>query len=147
MTTMKDSLTIKRDSAKKSEASLMMKKPRGYPKISALICTLNEEENLPQIITRIPQWVDEVLLVDGHSKDKTVETARNIRPDIKVLYQPGRGKGGFEHRLYQHLIHRHLVSQGWKTQIEGRMKSAFYHALATRAYREAIDYYLSLIHI
>ena len=31
------------------------------PKITALICALNEEENLRHVLPRIPDWVDEVL--------------------------------------------------------------------------------------
>jgi glycosyltransferase involved in cell wall biosynthesis len=37
--------------------------------------------------------VFEVLLVDGHSVDDTVATARSLMPDIRVVTQPGRGKG------------------------------------------------------
>jgi glycosyltransferase involved in cell wall biosynthesis len=61
--------------------------------ITVLICTLNEEESLPHILPRIPAWVDEVLLVDGHSRDRTVEVARELRPNTRVVYQPGEGKG------------------------------------------------------
>ena len=42
---------------------------------------------------RVPKWIDEILLVDGHSTDRTVEVAKELRPEIKVLYQPGKGKG------------------------------------------------------
>jgi glycosyltransferase involved in cell wall biosynthesis len=63
------------------------------PKVTALICTLNEQETLPYVLRRIPEWVDEVLLVDGHSTDQTVEVARSLRPDVRVEYQPGTGKG------------------------------------------------------
>jgi len=62
-------------------------------KITALICALNEELTLPNLLPKIPPWVDEVLLVDGHSTDSTVAIARQLRPDIRLLYQPGKGKG------------------------------------------------------
>jgi glycosyltransferase involved in cell wall biosynthesis len=70
--------------------------------VSVIICTLSEAENLPHVLPRIPDWVDEVILVDGHSTDDTVEVAKKLRPDIKVLFQPGKGKGdalkcGFKH--------------------------------------------------
>lgn len=79
-----------------------MNKPGELPKVTVLICTLNEEESLPYVLPKIPQWVYEILLVDGHSTDRTVEVARRLKPDIKVLYQPGKGKGdalkwGFKH--------------------------------------------------
>lgn len=72
------------------------------PRVTVLICTLNEAENLAHIIPRIPPWVDEVLLVDGHSTDGTVEVAQKLRPDIRVLYQPGKGKGDALRHGIQH---------------------------------------------
>lgn len=63
------------------------------PKVTVLICTLNEEESLPHVLPRIPDWAGEVLLVDGHSTDRTVEIAQKVRPGIRVLNQPGKGKG------------------------------------------------------
>lgn len=74
------------------DASLRTKGERARS-ITALICTLNEEESLPHVLPKIPQWVDEVLLVDGHSTDRTVEVAKRLQPNIKVVFQPGRGKG------------------------------------------------------
>lgn len=62
-------------------------------KVSVVIPALNEAENLPHVLPRIPQWVHEVLLVDGHSTDNTIEIARTLRPDIRVVQQQGRGKG------------------------------------------------------
>ena len=70
-----------------------MNKPKDYPKISIILCTLNEEESLPHVLPRIPDWVDEVLLIDGHSTDATVEIATRLCPRVRVLYQTGKGKG------------------------------------------------------
>lgn len=58
-----------------------------------MICALNEAENLPHVLPSVPDWVDEVLLVDGGSTDGTVATARRLRPDVRVLVQAGEGKG------------------------------------------------------
>jgi Glycosyl transferase family 2 len=63
------------------------------PKVSVVIPALNEAENLPYVLPRIPRWVHEVLLVDGFSTDDTVEVARRLRPDIRIIEQEGRGKG------------------------------------------------------
>src|SRR4030042_1202071 len=71
----------------------MSSRPGRYPRITALICTLNEEGNLPHVLPRIPAWVSDVLVIDGHSTDRTVEIARKIRPDIRILGHPGKGKG------------------------------------------------------
>ena len=70
-----------------------MTRPENCPKVTALICALNEAENLPYVLPKIPTWVDEVLLVDGHSTDNTFAIAQQLYPGIKVLRQPGRGKG------------------------------------------------------
>src|SRR5258706_686995 len=66
---------------------------RNTPAISIVIPTLNEAENLRHVLLHIPSWVDEVLLVDGHSMDGTVEVARQLLPSIRVMMQSGRGKG------------------------------------------------------
>lgn len=62
-------------------------------RVSVVIPTLNEAENLPHVLPRIPSWVHEVVLVDGRSTDATVAVARQLRPDIRVVMQAGRGKG------------------------------------------------------
>lgn len=71
----------------------MIHRPKDYPTISVIICTLNEESSLPFVLPKVPEWVDEVLLVDGHSIDATVEIATQLYPKVRVLYQPGKGKG------------------------------------------------------
>ena len=58
-----------------------------------IICTLNEEENLLQVLPKIPDWIDEIILVDGHSTDNTVAVAKHLCPRIRVLIQPEKGKG------------------------------------------------------
>jgi len=69
------------------------RKPEGSPRVTVLICALNEEESLPHVLPKIPSWVDEVLVVDGGSTDRTVVIARQLRPDIRILHQSGKGKG------------------------------------------------------
>ena len=54
---------------------------------------MNEAGNLPYVLPKIPPWVSEVILVDGHSTDETVAVARALRPTIRVIPQEGRGKG------------------------------------------------------
>jgi glycosyltransferase involved in cell wall biosynthesis len=62
-------------------------------RVSVVIPTLNEEENLPHVFGRLPNGLHEVIVVDGHSTDGTVAVARRLRPDVRVVMQPGRGKG------------------------------------------------------
>jgi glycosyltransferase involved in cell wall biosynthesis len=61
--------------------------------VSVVIPVKNEAANLPHVFATIPHWVDEVVLVDGRSTDRTVEIARQLRPDLKVITQSGAGKG------------------------------------------------------
>jgi glycosyltransferase involved in cell wall biosynthesis len=61
--------------------------------ISVVIPTLNEAANLPHVFARIPECVDEVVLVDGHSTDDTVAVAQALMPSVRVVLQEGRGKG------------------------------------------------------
>jgi len=65
----------------------------GTPSVSVVIPAKNEAPNLPYVLTKIPAWVGETILVDGNSTDGTVEVARAIMPDIKVVRQERPGKG------------------------------------------------------
>jgi glycosyltransferase involved in cell wall biosynthesis len=62
-------------------------------RVSVVIPTLNEEKNLPHVFGRLPSGLHEVIVVDGHSTDDTVGVAQRLRPDVRVVMQPGRGKG------------------------------------------------------
>src|SRR4051812_17535541 len=62
-------------------------------RVSAVIPALNEAENLPHVLPRIPTWVHEVILVDGQSSDDTVQVAQELWPTIRIVPQAGRGKG------------------------------------------------------
>src|ERR1700722_4514148 len=63
------------------------------PKISVVLPVMNEAANLPGVFASVPAWVDEVVLVDGRSTDGTIEVARRLRPDVKIVLQGGVGKG------------------------------------------------------
>jgi glycosyltransferase involved in cell wall biosynthesis len=62
-------------------------------RVSVVIAAMNEAENLPYVFARLPDGLHEVILVDGHSVDGTVTVARQLRPDVRILSQTGRGKG------------------------------------------------------
>jgi glycosyltransferase involved in cell wall biosynthesis len=61
--------------------------------ISVVIPTLNEARNIGWVLERLPAEVDEVLLVDGRSTDGTIEAARAVRADLRVVIQKTPGKG------------------------------------------------------
>ncbi|GAA3859655.1 hypothetical protein GCM10023084_11550 [Streptomyces lacrimifluminis] len=71
------------------------------PPVSVVIPAMNEAENLPYVFKTLPDWIHEVVLVDGNSTDDTVGVARDLWPGVKVVEQRGKGKGdalitGFE---------------------------------------------------
>jgi glycosyltransferase involved in cell wall biosynthesis len=82
---------------------LVRNRPTGIhePSVSVVIPTLNEARNLGHVLERIPDWVTELIIVDGLSEDDTVEVALAFRQDARVLEVTQRGKGhalraGFE---------------------------------------------------
>jgi len=64
-----------------------------YPKVSLIIPTLNEAENLKHVLPTIPNLVDELIIVDGASKDGTAEVVRELRPDARIIVDDRPGKG------------------------------------------------------
>jgi glycosyltransferase involved in cell wall biosynthesis len=76
---------------------------RGFePRVSVVVPTYNEARNLPYVFSRLPDNLHEVIVVDGRSLDGTVEVARALRPDVRVVRQNRYGKGnavacGFSH--------------------------------------------------
>jgi len=60
-------------------------------KVTAVIPAKNEEEGIEKIIKNVSRFVDEVLVVDGHSKDKTRQIAKEY--GAKVVLDGGKGKG------------------------------------------------------
>jgi glycosyltransferase involved in cell wall biosynthesis len=63
------------------------------PTVSVVVPAKNEARNLGHVFASIPDWVDEIVLVDGHSVDDTVVVARRLCPDVRIVMQDGRGKG------------------------------------------------------
>jgi glycosyltransferase involved in cell wall biosynthesis len=63
------------------------------PTVSVVIPTRNEAENLPAVFARLPGYLLEVIVVDGGSTDGTVDVARTLLPDVRIIHQDGCGKG------------------------------------------------------
>lgn len=61
-------------------------------KIGVVIPTLNEEKSLALVLEELPKvGIDDVLIIDGNSVDKTVEVAKGF--GANVVPQAGNGKG------------------------------------------------------
>jgi glycosyltransferase involved in cell wall biosynthesis len=60
-------------------------------KITVIIPCLNEEQGIERVLTRMPQFVDEVIVVDNGSTDRTSDVARSY--GAKVIREDVRGYG------------------------------------------------------
>lgn len=70
-------------------------------KISVVIPTLNEFENIKEVFPNIPEFIDEIVVVDGNSIDGTREEIKKFRKDVQIIIENPSGKGaamktGFE---------------------------------------------------
>ena len=59
----------------------------------AIVAALDEEEGIGLTIAELRQYLDNlrVLVVDGNSRDRTVQVAKDLSAD--VIFQKGKGKG------------------------------------------------------
>ncbi|MBW0104206.1 glycosyltransferase family 2 protein [Pseudonocardia sp. KRD291] len=61
-----------------------------------IVPTRNEARNLEVVlpaVAAVRPAVHEVIVVDGNSVDGTVETARRVLPDVRIVMQTRKGKG------------------------------------------------------
>jgi len=70
----------------------MFRRNTAAPTISIVVPVKNEAANLREVLPRLPK-VHEVILVDGNSVDGSVEAAREVLPEIRVVRQTRKGKG------------------------------------------------------
>ena len=59
--------------------------------ITVIIPCLNEEQGIEQVLRAMPEFVDEVVVVDNNSTDRTSDVARSL--GAKVLREEVRGYG------------------------------------------------------
>ncbi|MDO8106008.1 glycosyltransferase family 2 protein [Isoptericola sp. b441] len=77
--------------------------------VTVVVPARNEAQNIGWVLDNLPDYVDEVVLVDGSSVDDTIEVAREHRPDLTLVRQTRRGKGnalaaGFEAATSQLIV-------------------------------------------
>jgi len=60
-------------------------------KTTVVIPAKNEERSIGKIITKCRKYAQEILVVDGHSRDGTAKVARRL--GARVVQDHGRGKG------------------------------------------------------
>ena len=62
-----------------------------HPSISAVIPALNEAASIAQIIRGCRYFTDEIIVVDGHSRDGTRKIAREIADKVILDHKKGKG--------------------------------------------------------
>jgi glycosyltransferase involved in cell wall biosynthesis len=67
--------------------------PPDAPSVSVIIPMRNEAKNLPWLFGRMPEGVDEIVIVDGGSSDDSIAVAKELCPQATILAQTRRGKG------------------------------------------------------
>ena len=68
------------------------------PAISAVVITLNEEDNIAACLEGLA-WADEIVVLDSESTDRTVEIARKYTG--KVFVEPWEGNGRHKNRAVE----------------------------------------------
>lgn len=70
-------------------------------RISVVINTFNEEQNLPFALRSVNTWADEIVVVDMHSDDRTVEIARQFGAKVYLHAGPGFNYAPREYAIAQ----------------------------------------------
>ena len=68
----------------------------GKPRVTVVVPTRNEARNLEVVlpaIAAVRPAVHEIIVVDGHSIDDSVETAQRVLPWVRAITQTRKGKG------------------------------------------------------
>jgi glycosyltransferase involved in cell wall biosynthesis len=60
-------------------------------KVCIIICAKNEERSIGEIIEGCKKYSSDVLIIDGHSRDKTREVAQNLGAKVHLDTKKGKG--------------------------------------------------------
>ena len=68
----------------------MRTKEKEFMNVTLLVPTLNEAVGMRSIMPKVKrEWVDQILIVDGKSKDGTADIAREMGYDVVIQQTPG----------------------------------------------------------
>ena len=78
--------------------------------ISVTIIAFNEEKNISTAIQSVHEWVDEVLVIDSGSTDKTEEIAQSL--GARIIHNPWKGYG------QQKNVAQNMAQNNWILNID-----------------------------
>jgi glycosyltransferase involved in cell wall biosynthesis len=85
---------------------LNLEKNSSRPKVAVVMPAYNAEKTLARTYADVPmKWVDDVILVDDASRDRTVEEARRLGIHV-VTHAKNRGYGGNQKTCYRTALER-----------------------------------------
>lgn len=93
-------------------------------KISATIITFNEERNLPRAIESL-RCVDEILVIDSGSNDRTVEIAEKL--GARVLESPWPGFAHQKNRAAEHASYDWILSLDADESLSEALEAEIWH--------------------
>ena len=64
---------------------------RNESTVAVVIPAFNEEDSVGKVIAAIPEWVDDIIVVDNASTDGTADVARSAGARIVSESRPGYG--------------------------------------------------------
>ena len=78
-------------------------------RIKVIIPTLNEEKNICDVIHRLHcLGLQDILVIDGHSLDNTVECVRKL--GVKIMMQNGQGKGSGLREAFKETLDSDIIA-------------------------------------
>jgi len=80
---------------------------RVNPGVAVVIPTLNEEETVGAIIDACKPYADEIIVVDGHSQDRTRDVVE--KRGVRVILDNGKGKGEALRHAINYVSHDVIV--------------------------------------
>jgi glycosyltransferase involved in cell wall biosynthesis len=103
--------------------------------VTVVIPTKNEIQNLERLLPTIPNYVDEVLVVDGYSTDGTAEFAQESKFVTRVLMQKAPGKGSALCLGLQKASHKNIIC----IDADGSMSTSEFPKLLHPLIEEDVD--------
>jgi glycosyltransferase involved in cell wall biosynthesis len=60
--------------------------------VSVVIPVGDRPSDLARVLEQVPEFADEVVIVDGGSLNGELAAARAVRPDLRVVFEPAPGR-------------------------------------------------------